>query len=301
MASVSRVFNQRPNVREKVKNKVLAAADALGYTPKQSAVKDCYAILVSSYDVISHGGYGGMLLAAVMKEISQRDGRIEIITTESLPLLKAKFFIGVISTLFNTDSLLELKDYDRPVVTINTKNKDYSSVCSNEYQGLSLAIDYLISMGHSKIALQSGGGDSYTNLQRLEAFRQLISEKKLPVDDDFIKNRHANTSDWELTAGLLKKKPTAIIATGEEQGPILSYNLSLFDKQVPDEISVISFEHSGISNVMIPPQTTLVQNFEELSTRALDMLETEKKEHIQVDYKLIKRDSVSQLGSCKKD
>jgi LacI family transcriptional regulator len=296
VASVSRVFNKRPNVREEVKKKVLAAADALGYVPKQSAAKDCYAIVVEHYDILCNGGYGGMLLSALMKEISQREGRVELVTAGDIPLLKAKFFKGVVSTLFHQDAAQTLKDYTRPLVSVNHPVEGRASVCSNEYQGLALAAEHLTSKGHQAIALQTGGGLSYANQKRIEAFEQLITEYDLPVDSEYIKFRRGDGSDWEVTAALMRKSPTAIIATGEEQGPILAYNLAMLGKRVPDDVSVIAYEHCGISQVMNPPQTVIRQNFEELSRCALDMLENESlNEEILVDYALIERESVKKV------
>lgn len=296
VASVSRVFNKRPNVREEVKAKVLAAADALGYVPKQSAAKDCYAVLVQNFEVISHGGYGGMLLAALMKEIALRDGRIEIVTVNDLPLLKAKFFKGVVSTLFSSEALAELQDYDRPIVTINEPVAGVASVCSDEYQGMALAVEHLLEMGHRTIALLPGACDSYANRKRRECFMQLLHEKGVPVDDACVRSRREGEEAWQVTAKLMKKSPTAIIATGEEQGPALAYNLAMLGKRVPDDVSIITFEHCGISQVMTPAQTTICQDFETLSFSALQLLEQHDPEkQVLVDYKLIKRDSVKRI------
>ena len=94
---------------------------------------------------------------------------------------------------------------------------------------------------------------------------------------------------------------TALIAAGESNGLAFAQQLNSLHIRVPEEISILSMEFPGISERLLPPHTTLSQDFRGLAREAVTLLDL-LVEHkpvagdIRVPYLLIERGSVKPLA-----
>ena len=70
--------------------------------------------------------------------------------------------------------------------------------------------------------------------------------------------------------------------------------------RIPEEFSLLSLEHPSVSENLIPPHTTLSQDFPELARRAVALLDNlighRAATDIMVPYRLVVRRSVRRLG-----
>lgn len=87
---------------------------------------------------------------------------------------------------------------------------------------------------------------------------------------------------------------------GGNAGIVTAYSLSLFNKRVPEDISLIASEHKLFSRYATPPQTTITQDHIGLADIVADIIETfpEKRPPTlgaALPYSLIVRDSVKHL------
>jgi LacI family transcriptional regulator len=294
-ATVSRVFNQHPSVKPATRELVLERARALGYAPQLSARRDCVAIVVEGFEEIALGGYGGMLVAALSREVFQRGYRLDIVRPADVPLLRAKLVRGVVACAYQSSSLAAVADLSgMPVVTVNGHVSGKPAVLSNDRQGLAAAVAHLASRGHRRIALLTRALDTLNNRERRVGFVDAMHAKGL---DDGLVIESGECGVVEDVAKALRRGATAIVATGEELGLGLGYALQLLGRRVPEEVSAVGFEHRGVSCYAFPPQTTLEQDFAGLAAAALDRLEQPRARratdatHL-VDYRLLERESV---------
>ena len=118
----------------------------------------------------------------------------------------------------------------------------------------------------------------------------------MPAHDNLI--HFCNDDNYvEIIGKLLKLRIDALFCPGGNAGIITAYALSLFNKHVPEDISLIASEHKLFSRYATPPQTTITQDHVGLAEITADIIETfpeksRRPQHSILPYKLITRDSV---------
>ena len=95
------------------------------------------------------------------------------------------------------------------------------------------------------------------------------------------------------------RKPDALLIAGEDMLFQTNYAVNMLGLNVPDDLSIISYENYYASACMTPPHTTVAQNFEQLAAlavqRALDVFagrSIAENSEVVLSNTLILRDSV---------
>ena len=302
-ATVSRVFNRCPNVREEVRREIIMTARELGFIPHSAGTKKVLAIVTESYDSIPLCGYMAMAITALTREIFARGYSMELVPKCNVDLLRENLVAGAFALPYNEGMGRSWGENNLPLICINASGYHRNGVYgvgSNEAQGIRLAGEHLVARGHRRFGLLTvGDPENWSNRTRVAGFKTAVTELGLPEIADCC--RHAAGDNlYEPLGQLLQTGVTAIIATGEMTGIAAAYALNLFGKRIPGDISLIAFEQAGASRYCLPPQTTLSQDFENISRCALSMMEEIlagkfPARDTLVDYRLIIRDSVAAL------
>ncbi|MDA3963618.1 MAG: LacI family DNA-binding transcriptional regulator [Planctomycetota bacterium] len=293
VASVSRVFNKRPNVRPEVAERVLASARSLGYRPRQSARRDCVAVVVPSLQL---GTYGSMLAGGITGAAQQREWRIELVTPEALPQLQGGLVSGVVAAVTGHDaSLRQLSGV--PVVTLNTPVNDLPCVRSADRAAVFDAVTHLHQRGHRRIGLITVDAESYANVQRRTGYADGLRRASLKVDAALIARCRYPDTTLEVCRRLLAAKPDAVIATGEHAGPQVAHALYHLGVRLGEDLSFVTHEYPGVSCWQTPAHTTIAQDFTALAEACLARLAGEcDDDDIVVPCQLHQRDSVRTRG-----
>jgi len=309
IATVSRVFNQRPNVREEARKRVIESAKRLGYDPRLSARKDCVAILADCYDSISFGPYETMLIPALCREIAAKGLHMEIIPCSEIDIFHGKFFKGVVSLLYREENLAALKlpalGGKSSIVCVNNEVAELPSVCSNERQGIALAVEHLAKLGHKRIAIAvKDEGKNWCRSQRLAAYKECMEKLGLDFDESLAVNApYPPGSMTETLLKLMRNGATAVLAADEALGISASHSLGLLGVKAPAELSLVSFEFKNVSVFCQPAQTTICQDYEGLARKAVETLLDESRKAREgalfMDYKLIERESAGKAPQAK--
>lgn len=295
-ATVSRVLNQHPNVSPRFRGQVLAAVRRLGYSLDDLPQHKTIAIIFSRNDF---KGYFFGITDALIRVIGAKGYRLELIPEQNIELINDRLVDGVISLEYSN----QLNHYwnkhkCNPLVCINEYSvhlDNIYSVCSNERQGMALAVSCLVRHGHRRIGLVTLGDNNYCNDLREKSFLREAASAGL-------ENTSCHSTNFEnlpaVVEQLRQAKLTAVIGSGEDTGIQLARCLNERGYVIPRDISLISWESDDISAHLVPPQTTIGQDFNEISVRTLNMLEKlMRREHqvkdCLVDYLLYERASVS--------
>lgn len=301
-ATVSRVFSHHPNIRDEVREQVLAIAKQHGYHPKVSLKQRNVVIILPEDEIYPIRNCLEMVMMALTLELPQRNFRIEVLPQNNLDRLDNIQFCGAVAIGANPDDFklwparfpapLVLVDRDAPANCPNVY-----SVRSDEAQGMDLAIGHLYERGCRKIGciIHGVSGSGNADARRV-AICNALRERDYPANDALI-YLCGDDNYVEVIGKLLKQGIDALFCPGGNAGIVTAYALSLFNKHVPEEISLIASEHKLFSRYATPPQTTITQDHHALATIVADILEaqlegtTALKQHI-LPYMLIPRDSV---------
>ena len=189
-----------------------------------------------------------------------------------------------------------------PVVLLNRPRSasNFSTVTADNDEGGFLAGEYLMNLGHRRIAYLAGPADHGNMRDRGRGLiRALASggEDNHPV---ILRGPHNFRGGYDMGNILLAKHPeiTAIFAANDIVAfgvirAILEAGLS-----VPGDISVVGFDNVEVSVISHPPLTTVHQPKYEMGRAAVDMIVqcasepgTHLPEHRTLGVKLMERDS----------
>lgn len=281
--TVSRVLNNHNNVRSETKKRVEASVAKLGYNINVSA----RALATGKYRAIgllnlNSSLYGPITMnESIQKMALEQHYKINYLTVNSID---NESVINGIGMLFATgvDGILvavprsmkeinleSLKKFKIPIVI-----RDHSSIPKevklNQRMVSAVATDYLISLGHRRIAFAGGEKKWFDAHERMTAWKATMKKANLDFDLLFEGNWSAS-SGYAMAERIFAqdKKVTAIYAASDLIGlGVLKY---LNDGRLRD-ISVISTDAMQESEFYFPSLTTIKYDYEELGRRYFHLL-----------------------------
>ena len=162
-----------------------------------------------------------------------------------------------------------------PVVTIDHIFSNAASVVSDNAEGITELMEYIISMGHRRIAYVYGR-DSAVTKERMVNFYRSMEHHGIPVKEEYVVPGEYTdpVAAAKATKQLLKLKtpPTCILYTDDYaciggMGAIEEAGLS-----IPDDISVAGYDGIPMSSVVKPRLTTVRQDTEQIGRRTVKKL-----------------------------
>ncbi|MCK4977040.1 MAG: substrate-binding domain-containing protein, partial [Anaerolineales bacterium] len=169
-----------------------------------------------------------------------------------------------------------------------------------------MALEYLIGLGHRRIAYISQGVSLRSEFLRLEGYRLALREHNIPIDESLIV-----PGDGGVIGGIkavsrlldLAEKPSAIFCFNDMTAIGVMNALQKRGYQVPRDCSVVGFDGLDITAYFHPSLTTIRQPIFQLGYRAAEMLldliqgDSEVSSEI-LEPELIVRASTTHAVSC---
>ena len=323
VTTVSRVLNNqsaRYRISKETEETIRQVAKELHYTPNQLArglrLKQTHTIGLVIPDVsnpffasIAHcveiearkAGY------SIMFCDSQEDTQVEI---DSLRLLQNRKVDGIIICPVGKDAkyLERLHNNGMPLVVVDRYFPELKCpyVVSDNYNGAVEAINYLIENGHQTIACIQGIPHTSVNNDRIRGYKHAHEIHNIPLDDSLIAGDDFGETSGYIAAKLLLhriSRPTAIFAVSNLISLGALRAISEEGLNIPEDISIISFDDQPYSKYLSTPMTTVTQQKTEMGHIAFKLLleQIESNTHFDnkgviLPTKLIIRNSVKKLA-----
>ncbi len=177
-----------------------------------------------------------------------------------------------------------------------------SSIGVDNEAGIRLAMDYLIGLGHRQIACLDAGrvGDLW---ERLETYRRVMQERFGGVPDGLVEEAENSYSGGYTAARQLLARPsppTAILAMDDVMAIGVMASARDMGLSVPQFVSVIGFDDMAVSTYVRPALTTLRCPIRELGEQAFELLlriieeeddAPDEETHIRLQPELVIRES----------
>lgn len=319
MKTVSRVINNEPNVTEKTKNRVLKAIEALSYTPSVSARvlagNKTYSIVLLC--LAPRGDYFANIHFAALSTCQAQGYQLHISLIEDYYGLDAKTLLSRLESLLrkpypdgviltppfceNATIVQYLKQHNIPFVRISPKDSSSAigpSVFFDEQKAAEDIVQYLIDLGHKRIALIKGILSHGGTIARTKGYIAALERNNIELDPmlifqgDFLFESGVIAGEQLLS---LSDRPTAIFANNDQMASGVNMAIHKAGLEVPNDISIVGFDDDLIAESTWPPLTTIRQPLTELSSTAVMWLINEKvmpsNQKASLDYQLIIRDS----------
>lgn len=227
-----------------------------------------------------------------------------------LNLLLSHRVEGIIIAPVGTDfeSIKETHESGMPLVLIDrcSPTIDLPSITSDNYNGGFDAVNYLIQMGHRKIACIQGIPDSQPSLDRVRGYKDAFKANQVPIDESLIVGDDFGSDNGYMQTRILfsmENPPTAIFALSNMISLGAIKAISEMGLKIPEDISIVSFDEQPYSAFLGTPMTTIGQKKSEMGQLAVDVLlkyistddYRKKRINMMLKTELIIRNSVKRL------
>lgn len=288
--TVSRVLNNEPNVRDVVRQRVLAAVAALKYRPLASArslatnrsfmVSLLYDNRSPSYIMEVQAGvleacearHYSMMVQPLVSTAADFVERVEDILTRHRP-------DGLILTPPITDhpQLLDrLRKGNIPFACISPRHpRGRIGVILREREAAATMMAHLVSLGHRRIAHIIGDPEHGAGIWRLAGYRDGLEQAGLRENPAYLVQGMFSFESGVAAARkllALRSPPTAIFAGDDDMAIGAIWAAAEAGLSVPGDISICGFDDTTIATQVWPPLTTIHQPVREMGRRAADEL-----------------------------
>ncbi|OLT46910.1 LacI family transcriptional regulator [Saccharomonospora sp. CUA-673] len=298
LATASRALNGTTKVRPDLRDRVVAAAQHLAYTPNAHAqalaggahrtvgvichdVSDPYFAAISR-GVMRAADEAGLL---VMLASTFRDPQKEIAYISMLRAQRASAILLVGSGFEDREweraLAAEIEPYQRGggqvAVVSRHRTLKVDSVQPENREGAAKLARTLTAQGHRRFAVLTGPPALTTVVDRLKGFREGLAEAGVELADDRIvegaftrDGGHAAMSEL-LTRSGGEPDVTCVFAVTDVMAIGAMTALRETGLSVPGDVSVAGFDDIPVVRDLTPPLTTVALPLEELGERAMEL------------------------------
>jgi LacI family transcriptional regulator len=262
IGTVSRVFNNRPNVSDETRTKILAIAERMRYQPHASAQalarKHAYTLSViipfftnyfsievlkgmqdtlaeTGYDILLHGVNNTEQVDDFLRR-GMKKGRVD-----------GMIFVSMTLSDKHTKQIMEQKI---PVVLVDTYRPEFDSIRVKNYEGALLATQHLIRLGHKRIGMINANMRSFPAQERFKGFRDAMQGSALDVSDEYVvSSTNVKQDGFNKNAGYIAMKellertprrPSALFVSSDVQAIGVLSAMEERGLRAPEDIAIVS-------------------------------------------------------------
>ena len=307
VGTISRVLNNQPNVSEKARQVILAAADASGFQLNVNAKQlkqqhgTCILVVVKGVSNEMFASCVEVLqkhIAAtryplVVDYIDEKDNEVH----KAVQLCREKKPLGVLFLGGNREHFLQ--DFDKihvPCVLVtNTAAglpfENLSSVTSDDRLSGRIAIDHMVSLGHRSIAVIGGDMESDIVKARYEGCMDAFRRHGIDFhpEQDYETSRFSYSDGYRAAKNLMKRGHafTALFCMSDVMAIGAIRALRDAGRRVPEDISVMGLDGLVIGEYTVPKLATVCQNVDVLTETSLELLLEQIEEKAPAQHRII--------------
>ena len=290
-ATVSAALNGTAYVSPELKARVERAVLALGYSTDgiaRSLKKGMSSLIGLIIDDVTSPFYTE--LVDVIEEAAYDEGYSLLLCHTGRDVAKERKYISLLRT-HRVDGIVwaptgrledypaaEFKSFAIPLVFVDrvlSSFQSYDSVLLNNRAAGFQATNYLLDLGHRRIAMISGADFLEPARERSDGYRDALRKRGIPVDEDLVRNGNFREAEaFEECRKLLaeSERVSAILVANNPMLIGVMRALKHFDLSCPNDVSVVSIDDFPLAIVLNPPLTTVRQPVREMAELALRLL-----------------------------
>jgi DNA-binding LacI/PurR family transcriptional regulator len=286
MQTVSRVINGKDQVSSKTKAAVDAAIEQLGYRP--NTIARALASRRSGRIGLINTGVAARSLSKRMlsfNEAARESGyQVSIVSIDdadykglldAFDSLLQQNVEGIVVIAADRDLLGALQDVkvDVPlVISEGSSLPGLHSVSVDQFLGARIATRHLLDLGHREIRHITGPPRSLDAIERLRGWRTELFEAGIASSEPLVGDWRP-LSGYEAGVELAKSLDFTAVFCGNDQ-MVVGLLHAFFEAgiRVPEDVSIVGFDDIPEAAHLIPPLTTIRQDFDELGRRIMSTL-----------------------------
>jgi len=295
-STVSRVFSGNAKISESTRQRVIAVADELNFHPNAIArsltTRRAHTLgMVIPYTQLEF--FLDSFFPEVVRglaDVAYRQGfRLMLAGADdpahepqvALQLIRSQQVDGMIvqASRVGVDTTDVLLAEHLPFVLLGRPVDDTPAISWIEVdarQATCEAVRHLVLLGHRRIAFIGGYPSMVVTLDRLEGYRQALSEATLPYDERWVTygmfQQDGGAAAMKRLLALGEERPTAVFAANDLMAVGAMQAIQAAGLDVPRDCSVIGSNDSPIAALINPPLTSSRAPYHDLAYEAAQAL-----------------------------
>lgn len=292
-STVSLVMNEREHVSPKMRERIMRIAKQMGYEPNLvarsliSKKSPTVAVVFPESPYFFTITYFLMVINGVQNACKKYSRALMFFSLdqtkgESYYQVSKKWLVNLM-VIMNVDytrniskDIQDLKNNNIyfSIITKYLGKDKVNSVCVDNYEGVRLALEHLVGLGHKRIGYISGNPNSSDGPERLEAFKALSKKLNLDQDEGLIVHGDFTFESGEREVQKLlslKTPPTAIFAASDYMAIGAMRAIKAKGLSIPKDIALVGFDNTLEAAYVSPALTTIRQPLQEMGEAAVDL------------------------------
>jgi len=280
-----------------------------------------YALVIPRFEDIFHSYYSGEVIRGVGVAASRLKVDVLIHITDRFnhedwlagPLNNRDLIDGILFADINGDvnMLKKVVDSGMPYLVMNNIFMEpINYIAVDNKTAAKEAVQYLIKLGHERIATISGDLMTQAGKSRLEGYLEALGENHIPAKEEYLTRGEFLRSPARQSARNLlnlKNRPTAVFVASDVMALELMDVAKKMGIKIPQDLSVVGFDDNPLAEYSSVPLSTVSQPLMEMGRLGLEHLHqiTQGKAELPVKVmlgaKLIVRESCAKLKKSNED
>jgi LacI family transcriptional regulator len=286
VSTVSRVLNGKADVARDTQDRILSVIDELGYATNLAArsMRSQKNNMVGLIMPDIAYPFAIEVMKGVNRAIAESEFDLLVYTSGDVRKSEAasheQKYVSLLTNSITDGAIIVAPvsgafSTDAPIVSIDPlmSNPHYPSVHATNYAGAVDAMEYLLGLGHHRIAHISGRNELESSNRRLKGYRDSLEKAGIAIDPALIAPGDYTTETGANAArGLLSldHPPTAIFASNDQTAMGIYQVAEEMGLRIPEDLSVIGFDNITESKYM--RLTSIDQFISEMGFVATQML-----------------------------
>lgn len=291
--TVSRVLNEDRAVKDNTRERVLEAMSKLEYRPNSQARSLRLGKTKTSVGMLLEdpaSGYQGrfhhaMLMASmetgnyVAMELFEHDKADYLADVDRFIIdaqIRSMVLLPPLCDFGPLKTLLKTRNIHCVLISPTTPDSHYPSVAMDDRVAARDITDYLLSLGHTRIAHIAGHPDHAAALLRRQGFYEAFdaSGRPRPPKEYFAEGFFTFKTGIAAAEQLLSlpDRPTAIFVSNDEMAAAACSVAHRMGLRIPEDLSIVGFDDAPIASAIWPALTTVRQPYLDMARRTLQIL-----------------------------
>jgi len=257
ITTVSRVINKFPSVKEKNRKLVLEAVRQLNFQPSIFAQRlatgksNVVALVIPRYEGIYYSFYALELIRGIGTLCSELNLDLLLHLADVRVPLNIKGIGGIIfaDIIGNKHQIEDAVLSGLPCVVINNfvDDLEVSCIAIDNKGGAEQAVEYLLSLGHKRIAHITGDLITQAAVQRFEGYKSALRKYNMPFEEGYVfKTDYSRGEARNAAVKILSMpddaRPTAVFVASDSMALEVMAVAREIGKEVPRDLSIVGFD-----------------------------------------------------------
>ena len=285
ITTVSRVIknDSSRNVNPETKKKVWQAVKELGYTPNEYArhlvassaqekKRTRRIAWLASPRLAETNPYFSKIYSGISETLNNAGYTLLLFSNEDLEdeaffhqMIREKEVDGVLLIdKVDENLLIDIKE-TVPVVGVDFNYSDHaiSTVDYDREEAAYVAVEHLISRGHSQIGFIGGGNDiKIAKEKRFKGFKKAMNDFELAINENWFINSNwcleqSYTATKDLLSQPVNNRPTAILCAGDLLAIAAMRAAHELSLNIPKDIAFIGIDNNDMAQYVVPSLSTI--------------------------------------------